>query len=748
MEGKYANIIVDISHEKVDRPFQYKIPERLKGKIEAGTCVQVPFGMGNKQLKGYVIEVTDRAEYDTSKLKEISKIEEGTVSAEANAIKLAWWMKTTYGSTMIQCLKTVLPVKKEMRQLEKRTVKRLAGKEEILFEKNEAVRKHQPAKARLLAELLEMEELTYELVTGKLNVTSSTIKSLERQSLIKIHTQSYYRNPVKEEDTQTEKKILSRKQQEIVDEVLSDYDNSHTGTYLIHGITGSGKTEVYMEMIEGMVQRQKASIVLIPEIALTYQTLKRFYNRFGDRVSVMNSTLSNGEKYDQFERAKKGEIDVIIGPRSALFTPFKEIGLIIIDEEHENSYKSENMPKYHARETAIEIARMHGAGVVLGSATPSLEAYYRAKKGEYKLFTLKERLTGGTLPDVYTVDLREELRQGNRSIFSVKLKELMEDRLEKRQQIMLFLNRRGYAGFVSCRACGLVLKCPHCDVSLSEHRGGRLICHYCGYEQPAVNKCPDCGSKYILGFKAGTEQVEELVKKEFPHARVLRMDADTTRKKESYEQILSSFANGEADILVGTQMIVKGHDFPNVTLVGILAADMSLSANDYRAGERTFQLLTQAAGRAGRGEKPGEVVIQTYQPEHYSIVHAAEQNYEAFYEAEMCYRDLLSYPPAAHMMAVQITAKEEERGEKLSVHLSNMIKEEYKDRAVKLRLSVIGPAKAGIGKINDIYRYVFYVKCREYVYLTQIKDKLEEEIFTLQLKNEMVQFDFDPMNTF
>ncbi len=748
MEGKYANIIVDISHEKVDRPFQYKIPERLKGKIEAGTCVQVPFGMGNKQLKGYVIEVTDRAEYDTSKLKEISKIEEGTVSAEANAIKLAWWMKTTYGSTMIQSLKTVLPVKKEMRQLEKRTVKRLAGKEEILFEKNEAVRKHQPAKARLLAELLEMKELPYELVTGKLNVTSSTIKSLERQSLIKIQTQSYYRNPVKEEGGQTEKKMLSRKQQEIVDEVLSDYDNSHIGTYLIHGITGSGKTEVYMEMIEGMRQRKKASIVLIPEIALTYQTLKRFYNRFGNRVSVMNSTLSNGEKYDQFERAKKGEIDVIIGPRSALFTPFKEIGLIIIDEEHENSYKSENMPKYHARETAIEIARMHGAGVVLGSATPSLEAYYRAKKGEYKLFTLKERLTGGTLPDVYTVDLREELRQGNRSIFSVKLKELMEERLEKGQQIMLFLNRRGYAGFVSCRACGLVLKCPHCDVSLSEHRGGRLICHYCGYEQPAVNKCPDCGSKYILGFKAGTEQVEELVKKEFPHARVLRMDADTTRKKESYEQILSAFANGEADILVGTQMIVKGHDFPNVTLVGILAADMSLSANDYRAGERTFQLLTQAAGRAGRGEKPGEVVIQTYQPEHYSIVHAAEQNYEAFYEAEMCYRDLLSYPPAAHMMAVQIMAKDEERGEKLSGHLSNMIKEEYKDRAVKLRLSVIGPAKAGIGKINDIYRYVFYVKCREYVYLTQIKDKLEEEIFTLQLKNEMVQFDFDPMNTF
>lgn len=748
MEGKYANIIVDISHEKVDRPFQYKIPESLRGRIEVGTCVQVPFGAGNKPLKGYVIEVTDRAEYAVDRLKEISGIVEGEVRAEANAIKLAWWMKTTYGSTMIQALKTVLPVKKEMRQLEKKTVKRLVDREEARVFRDEAERKKQVAKKRLLDELLQEEELPYELVTGKLNISGSTLKSLEKQGIIEIRRQSYYRNPVKATEGTEEKKTLSGKQRQIAETVLADYDSGNTGTYLVHGITGSGKTEVYMAMIEGMVQRKKAAIVLIPEIALTYQTVLRFYRRFGDRVSVMNSTLSNGEKFDQFERAKNKEIDVIIGPRSALFTPFSDIGLIIIDEEHENSYKSENMPKYHARETAMEIARLHGASVVLGSATPSMEAYYRAKQGEYKLFTLKERLTGGTLPTVYTVDLREELKSGNRSIFSVKLKKLLEERLQKGQQTMLFLNRRGYAGFVSCRSCGLVMKCPHCDVSLSEHRGGRLVCHYCGFEQPAVNKCPSCGSKYILGFKAGTQQVEEQVKKEFPQARVLRMDADTTRKKESYEQILSSFANGEADILVGTQMIVKGHDFPNVTLVGILAADLSLSANDYRAGERTFQLLTQAAGRAGRGQNPGEVVVQTYQPEHYSIVHAAEQNYEAFYEAEICYREMLSYPPAAHMMAVQIMAKDEERGEKLSELLAKISRQMYKDRAMELRLSVIGPAKAGIGKINDIYRFVFYVKSIDYSCLTGIKDRLEEEIFALQLKNEMVQFDFDPINTF
>lgn len=748
MEGNFANIIVDISHEKVDRPFQYKIPDRLRGKIEVGTCVEVPFGTGNKPLKGYVIEVTDKAEFDVTRLKEISRVAEGTVSAETNAIRLAWWMKTTYGSTMIQALKTVLPVKKEIRKLEKKTIKRLVSEEEVYEFWAEAVRKHQKAKERLLKELITEEELPYELVTGKLNISSSTVKSLESQGIIEVSRQSVYRNPVKASNAQEDRKILSEKQQEIVDTVLSDYSVGNPGTYLLHGITGSGKTEVYMGLIEGMIQRKKASIVLIPEIALTYQTLMRFYRRFGDRVSVMNSTLSNGEKYDQFERAKKREIDVIIGPRSALFTPFPEIGLIIIDEEHESSYKSETMPKYHARETAIEIARMHGASVVLGSATPSMEAYYRAKCGEYKLFTLKERLTGGKLPEVYTVDLREELKSGNRSVFSVKLKELLEERLQKKQQTMLFLNRRGYAGFVSCRSCGLVMKCPHCDVSLSEHRGGKLVCHYCGYEQSAVKKCPSCGSPYILGFKAGTEQVEEQVRKEFPEARVLRMDADTTRKKESYEQILSAFANGEADILVGTQMIVKGHDFPNVTLVGILAADLSLSANDYRAGERTFQLLTQAAGRAGRGENPGEVVIQTYQPEHYSVVHAATQDYEAFYEAEMTYRDLLSYPPAAHMVAVQIMAKEEKRGEQLSVYLAEKVKKEAKEQGTNRQMSVIGPAKAGIGKINDIYRFVFYLKCREYQYLIQVKDMLEEEIQRQQLKTETVQFDFDPINTF
>ena len=509
-------------------------------------------------------------------------------------------------------------------------------------------------------------------------------------------------------------------------------------------MTGSGKTEVYMELIERIIGEGKQAIVLIPEIALTYQTLFRFYQRFGDRVSVMNSKLSAGERSDQFERASRGEIDIMIGPRSALFTPFERLGLIIIDEEHESSYKSETMPKYHAREVAAKICSMKGASLLLGSATPSLEAYYRARRGDIRLFTLKNRLAGGELPQVYTVDLREELREGNRSIFSRKLQELLADRLSKGQQSMLFLNRRGYAGFVSCRACGHVMKCPHCDVSLSEHRNGKLICHYCGYETPQVSKCPSCGSKYILGFRAGTQQIEEQLLKLFPKARVLRMDADTTKSKDSYEQILSQFANEEADILVGTQMIVKGHDFPKVTLVGVLAADMSLHTGDYRAEERTFQLLTQAAGRAGRSALPGEVVIQTYQPENYAVVHAANQDYEGFYEEEMAYRDLMLYPPAANMMAVLVLSSDELTGVAHARELADMIRQLY----AKERIAIIGPAAASIGKINDVYRNVFYIKHTEYDTLVRIKDRMEQEIERKGWNTDTVQFDFNPMSAY
>lgn len=747
MSTTYADIIVDISHEKLDRPFQYRVPERLSDRIDVGCCVMVPFGNANRMIKGYVVALSDKCNFDEARIKDIADVAGKSVDIEDRMIALAAFIRRNFGGTMIQALKTVIPAKQSVKKLEHRHVERVINKEETISLLGECERKHRTAQARLLRELTDQERLPYEWITGKLGVGASTVKSLENAGVIRFVSDYSYRSPIGSRVVSAPEdepvRALSAGQKYIIDEFKKDLEADKRCDYLIHGITGSGKTEVYIRLIDAVIKRGEQAIVLIPEIALTYQTLLRFYKRFGDRVSVMNSTLSAGEKYDQCERAKSGEIDVIIGPRSALFTPFRNLGLIIIDEEHENSYKSESTPKYHAREVALEAARLSGAFVVMGSATPSVESYYRAGKGVFRLFTLNERLTGGELPKVYTVDLREELKRGNRSIFSVKLKELLADRLSKGQQSMLFLNRRGYAGFVSCRSCGEVMKCPHCDVSLSEHKGGKLICHYCGYETVKPKLCPKCGSKYILGFKAGTQQIEDKLKELFPNVRTLRMDGDTTKTKDSYEKILSAFSNGEADVLIGTQMIVKGHDFPNVTLVGVLAADLSLGAGDYRCGERTFELLTQAVGRAGRGALPGEAVIQTYQPEHYAVVHAARQDYESFYEEEILYRELSGYPPAAHMLAVQIYGKNENNAKQLANRLSNVVKCEGAQK--QRSLAVIGPAPASIGKVNDVYRFVFYIKDARYDTLVGAKDILEEEIKRIN-PAETVQFDFDPVN--
>ena len=735
--GLYANVIIDISHEKVDRPFQYIIPDNLKGIIKLGDCVEVPFGQGNKIKKAYVVAITDKCEYDISKLKYINSIVDSEVGVEQDAIRLATWMKETYGSTMIAALKTVLPAKKIVKMKEKKKILRTMSVEEIYGIYAQALKKKQAAKIRVLEELKSEELLPYDLVVNKLHVSSSTLNSLNKDGVIRIEAESYYRNPVKLNAEEENRLKLSTEQNAICDDIINDINHGKnvsngSGMYLIHGITGSGKTEVYLRLIEEVIKNGKQCIMLIPEIALTYQTLLRFYKRFGDRVSVINSTLSAGEKYDQCMRAKNGDIDVIIGPRSALFVPFKNLGLVIIDEEHEGSYLSEQNPRYHARETATELCRIKGASLVLGSATPSLDSYYLAKKGVYKLYTLNKRLTGGELPSVEIVDLREELKNGNRSIFSRALQEKIEDRLNKEEQIMLFLNRRGYSGFISCRSCGHVMKCPHCDVSLSKHMGGKLVCHYCGYETLDVKQCPSCGSKYISAFKAGTEQIEEALKKLYPGIRVLRMDADTTKQKNSYDEILETFSQNEADVLVGTQMIVKGHDFPNVTLVGVIAADISLNESDFRTGERTFALLTQAVGRAGRGEKRGEAIIQTYRPEHYSIQRAAAQDYAGFYEEEIAYRIVGDYPPCGRMIKIQVLSKVEKRSHSLALALA-------KRTADKVR--VIGPALDSIAKINDYYRYNVYLKSSSIEALNKSRQLMEDYLEDAPLKEEMVTFD-------
>ena len=739
----FANIIVDITHEKLDKIFQYRVPSRMEGELSIGMEVLVPFGKGNRMTKGYLVDFSETCDYDLSKVKEIAEISTRGMAIEGKLVALAAWMKEHYGGTMIQALKTVLPIKQKEQAKVKKRIRLLLdeaeGKEKLEF----YLQKNQKARARLLAALLDEPILDYELVNKKLNITLTVVRALEEQGVLALESEQVYRNPIQNREYQEKEIVYTEEQQNAIDRFWRDYSQKQYGTYLVHGVTGSGKTEVYMEMIARVAAQGRQTIVLIPEIALTFQTVMRFYRRFGDRVSIMNSRLSAGERYDQMMRAKAGEIDVMIGPRSALFTPFPNLGLIVIDEEHENTYKSEQIPRYHARETAIARAKLEHASVVLGSATPSLEAMYRARHGEYKLLELHNRSGNQEMAEVHVVDLREELREGNRSILSRQLQEMIADRLKKKEQVMLFLNRRGYAGFISCRECGYVVKCPHCDVSLSYHRGGKMVCHYCGYEQERVQICPECGSRHVGEFKAGTQQIEDVVKRHFPEARVLRMDLDTTRQKDGHEKILAAFANEEADILVGTQMIVKGHDFPNVTLVGILAADMSLYSNDYRAGERTFQLLTQAAGRAGRGRKKGEAVIQTYSPDHYAIVTAAAQDYAAFYEEEIHYRELMGYPPVDNLLAILVSCEKESLLETGCKYL--------KEFAVRIRgqeqVAIIGPASPGISKINDVYRKVLYLKTEKYDTLIRMKNKLEQYIEVNSGFNTMrIQFDFNPMH--
>lgn len=718
----FAEVIVDISVKSLDRTFQYRIPEEWEKDAEIGAQVMIPFGKGNRRIKGFIIGLSKTPRFDIEKTKSILSVEKQGVVVESHLLSLAYWMKEHYGSTMNDAIKAVMPVRREVKEKVEKTVYARISPEEMQALREVCLKKHYVAKARLLDAFLQSENsfqegLAYEEVTKGWKVSGSVLKGLEAQGIIKVSSARYYRNPL-EQHRRTEGKMeLNSGQREIVEDFISEYARGVRGEYLIHGVTGSGKTEVYMAIIEKVLEMGKQVIVLIPEIALTFQTVNRFYGRFGEKVSIIHSRLSAGERYDQFLRAKRGEIQIMIGPRSALFTPFQNLGLIVMDEEHESGYQSDSMPKYHAREVAVQRGRMLGASVIFGSATPSMEAYYRASTGEYKLYTLKHRAGNASPPKVSIVDLRQEFAEKNYSIFSRELQQKMENCLKKKEQMMLFINRRGYAGFVSCRKCGEVIQCDNCSVSMKPHeyRGQVRIlkCHYCGAVKNMPQVCPVCGSRYIGTFGLGTQQVEEMTRKRFPAARVLRMDADTTTGKEGHRRILKAFSQGEADVLVGTQMIVKGHDFPKVTLVGVLAADLSLHAGDYRGAEKTFQLLAQAAGRAGRGEVAGEVVFQTYQPEHYSITAAAREDYLAFFRQELSMRQILQYPPISHILEVMVSSEREERAEALATAFAVEIQRFQK-------VVVLGPADAGIARLKNSYRKVMYVKSGEYQVLCAI----------------------------
>ena len=666
MSQKYADIIIDISHEGVDKTFEYKIPDELSDIVQTGSVVNVPFGRWNKVQKGYVIGVKDSAEFDPEKLKEIIGIDEKAIEVEASLIRLAAWMKEAYSCTMITALRTVMPVK-------------------------EKVSARKPG-----VDIMEsVPEFT----------------------------------PIAE---------LNDQQQAVVDKFSEDYIFGRRDRYLLHGITGSGKTEVYIQLARKVTEEGRAVIVLIPEIALTFQTVARFRAVFGDRISILNSRLSKGEKFREFERARTGETDIIIGPRSALFTPFERLGLIIIDEEHDNSYKSESTPKYHARETAFKRAEIEGAAVILGSATPSVTSYHMAETGELTLMSLDKRAAGSSLSEVTVVDMRDELKSGNRSIISGALYERLSAAFSAGEQAMLFINRRGFNTFVSCRECGEVIKCPRCDVSLSLHGTSTLMCHYCGHTEVMPKACPKCSSKLIGGYGTGTEKVEAEVKKLFPQIKTLRMDKDTTKTKGSHGRIINAFRNHKADCLIGTQMIVKGHDFGNVTVVGAILADLGLFDSDYESAERTFDLLTQAAGRAGRADKKGYTVIQTYQPEHYAIMTAAEQNYDNFYQYETAYRRILRYPPFYRLTEVMVTSHDEDAALRAAEELAAEMKNLYM-KPGDGSVDIIGPAEAVIYKIDEVYRRVIYIKTDDEVLTGKISDYLVSKLGSYE--NVAIQVD-------
>ncbi len=743
MDYKYANVIIDISTEKLDRTFQYKIPDHLKGTLTTGMQVDVPFGKGSTVRKGRILELTNKNDWPPEKLKEILSVDTSILGIQDQLLELARWIHRNYGGTMAQAIRTVLPVKKKVEEKQKRYVvsKLLPSDGTALLKTME--QKNQTARARLMRGLLEAPVIPYEIVTGKLFVTPAVLRWFVERGYIEILSEQEYRTPIAVPSQRGDSVILNQEQAKAVEKIKCDLAEGKRPVYLLKGVTGSGKTEVYMELIAEEIKKGKQSIVLIPEISLTYQTLLRFCQRFNDRVSVLNSRMSAGERYDQFLRVERGEVDVIIGPRSALFVPFQNLGLIILDEEHEGSYKNEKTPCYHAREVAIERARSCGAYVVLGSATPSVESYYRTRTGEYTLLQLKNRAGQSLLPLVETVDLRKEFQEGNSSMFSRRLKFLIQDRLDKKEQIVLFLNRRGYISNVTCRSCGKPLMCPHCDVALTSHKNGKMICHYCGYQTPAIRSCPACGSRYIGGFKLGTQKVEESIRQIFPGIRTLRMDYDTTRKKGEQEKILSEFQKGMADVLIGTQMIIKGHDFKRVTLAGILLADVSLHSGDYRSAEKTFQILVQAAGRAGRGERPGQVIIQTYQPDHYSITASKKQDYEAFYEQEIQFRRALGYPPAEQLLMVLVSSASKEKSEIYAGFLMKRAEAKHRGECIFL-----GPSPAYVAKVDDIYKTVFYIKSGEHEKIVEIKDEMEQII---REEEEIrascnIQFDFNPMN--
>lgn len=779
---KYAEVIVDNRASEVDRPFTYAI-NAFEDIAKEGMRVVIPFGRGNKPIKGFITRIYEDNDIKDYKVKNIIEVIDTKPLVSKELIELGIWMKDKYLSPYLDALQPILPPgdfkeiqtfvelvdsNKELIQNEdenrivdyleingttniedlrkelsinniNQILKGLEEKQILNItidiktsiskkyekwvkiiendrDKSLAIIGYRSKKQLLIYDyLLDKGQVALKDLLNSLSTTLSTIRNLEQKKILAIYDMEIRRNPITRNIAKYEKHILNHQQYSVYSKVIEGFDHDGRENFLIHGVTGSGKTEVYLQLVEEMLRRKKDTIILVPEISLTPQTIDRFVGRFGSQVAVLHSKLSYGERFDQWRSIKEGSVKIVVGARSAIFAPFSNLGMIIIDEEHENTYKSSQNPKYDTIEVAIKRNELEGASVVMGTATPSMETYYNSLQGKFKLLQLNERATRGELPEVVLVDMRLELESGNKSIFSFELFKELKENLENKKQAILFLNRRGFSTFVSCRSCGYVAKCHNCDISMTYHRNiDMLRCHYCGETASSPQICPSCGSKYIKHFGIGTEKVEEQTRDLFPNARVARMDSDTTSEKGSFDSILDDMKRGKIDILIGTQMISKGLDFPNVTLVGIIAADTTLNLPDFRSPEKAFQLITQVAGRSGRGDYPGKVILQTYNPDHYSIVFSKNQDYNSFYNMEIGLRKEFLYPPFINLISILIYGENISEVKEKSFKLYDIIKMYMINNHIgDLSKFIIGPNPAPIERIKKNFRWKLLIKAKD-----------------------------------
>ena len=729
----YAEIIINSDAIEIDRPFTYKVKEEQEELIQIGHRVKVPFGRGNRLVEGFVLGLKCEGVENIKGIKSIVSIQDEDPILTRDDLKLIDFLRDTYLCKYIDAIRTIIPAG---------LMSGLSNKKKIVLHFDKELDSKYDKKENYINLISYIKQHNGELTKSDLTksnlFTVYTINKAIEEGFIKACEKIVYRYNTRIYDEDV-KNNLNDEQLGAFNKIL----NSKSKGFLLKGVTGSGKTEVYMNLVSEILMEGKSAIILVPEIALTPQMIERFKGRFGKNVALFHSKLSPGERYDEWFRIKKGEASLVVGARSAIFLPLNKLGLIIVDEEHENTYKSDHNPKYSTKEVAKFLSNLKDCKYILGSATPSIETYFEAQNGEIELIEIKNRVRNRPLPEMEIVDMREELKNGNLSILSKKLYQAIDETLKKREQIILFLNRRGFSTFVSCRSCGYVFKCPECDISMTYHKNGYLVCHFCGRSQKEEKICPKCGSKYVKFFGAGTEKVQVEVKKYFPNARILRMDVDTTRAKDSHEKIYNSFKNGEADILIGTQMVSKGLDFKNVTLVGILAADISLNIPDYRSRERTYQIITQVAGRSGRGDKNGKVIVQTYTPNNISLKYAMENNYDDLYKEEIKIRGTMKYPPFSTIFLIGAQSKNEDTLKKFMSTLSGQLSKLLVDEK---DLELLGPNPCIITKIKDNYRWQIIIKG----FLgRQIKKNIKGMLYQLakNVYNEIgVSMDINPNN--